>query len=370
MKTLVTGGAGFIGSYVVDLLVERGTSVVVLDSLVSQVHGPNPVRPSYLNPKAELIVGDVEDPKAVARALSDVGSVIHLAAAVGVGQSMYEIVPYTRANVMATAVLLQALVDRKQKLNSLIVASSMSCYGEGRYRNRRGELATPGLRPEAQLASGQWEVLDEDGGVLEPIPTDEAKPLQPSSVYAIGKRDQEEMCLSVGSAYDIPTMALRFFNAYGPRQALSNPYTGVAAIFCSRLLNNRPPLVFEDGRQRRDFVHVRDLARAVVQASERPVSGQVANIGSGQPLTVQQVAEVLAKQMNKAIAPEVAGKFRKGDIRHCFADISRARRLLNWRPEIQFSEGVGDLVEWVSSQAAVDHVDSALSDLKRRGLIQ
>lgn len=370
MKILVTGGAGFIGSYVVDLLVERGHSVVVLDSLVPQVHGAKPVRPSYLHPKAELIVGDLEDSKILANALADVGSVIHLAAAVGVGQSMYEIVPYTRANVMATAVLLQTLVDRKQKLSSLIVASSMSCYGEGRYRNKKGELVAPALRPESQLASGQWEILDGNGDVLEPIPTDEDKALQPSSVYAIGKRDQEEMCLSVGMAYEIPTMALRFFNAYGPRQALSNPYTGVAAIFCSRLLNDRPPLVFEDGLQRRDFVHVRDLARAVVMACERPVHGQVVNIGSGQPLSVQQVAEVLARQMNKSIAPEVVGKFRKGDIRHCFADIGRAGRLLKWQPEIAFSSGVQELVQWVKAQAASDNVDSAWSDLKRRGLLQ
>jgi len=370
MKTLVTGGAGFIGSYVVDRLVERGHSVTVLDSLVPQVHGANPTRPAYLNAKAKLIVGEVGDARVLAEAVADAESIIHLAAAVGVGQSMYEIVPYTRANVMATAVLLQALVDQKKKLGSFVVASSMSCYGEGRYRNRKGELVAPGMRSEAQLAAGKWEVLDEAGEALEPIPTDEAKALQPSSVYAIGKRDQEEMCLSVGMAYDIPTTALRFFNAYGPRQALSNPYTGVAAIFCSRLLNNRAPLVFEDGEQRRDFIHVQDLARAVVQACEQPAPGQVINIGSGEPLTVRQVAEVLARQMGKAIAPEVAGKYRKGDIRHCFADITRAQRLLKWRPEIQFSSGVRDLVDWVGSQAAVDHVDNALSDLKRRGLVQ
>jgi dTDP-L-rhamnose 4-epimerase len=178
------------------------------------------------------------------------------------------------------------------------------------------------------------------------------------------------MCLSVGSAYGIPTTALRFFNVYGSRQALSNPYTGVAAIFCARLLNDRPPLVFEDGLQMRDFVHVNDIARAVVAAAEKPVAGEAINIGSGESVSVLQVAESLARQMSKDIEPKILGKFRNGDIRHCFADIRKAQCLLNWEPTIPFRRGVRELVDWVQSQrAARDEADGAWRELEQRGLL-
>ena len=272
MKILVTGGAGFIGSHTVDLLIERGHSVTVLDALVEQVHGADNNLPAYLNPKAKVIVGRVEDPSMVSHALNDIDSVIHLAAAVGVGQSMYEIVDYCRTNIMGTANLLQCIVDRKLALTSMVVASSMSAYGEGSCRNSKGQIVNARVRGEQQLAAGDWDLRDTDGDILEPVPTDENKPLNPTSVYAVNKRDQEEMFLSVGAAYKIPSTALRFFNVYGSRQALSNPYTGVAAIFCARLLKGRSPLIFEDGLQRRDFVHVHDVARAIVTAAEKPAA--------------------------------------------------------------------------------------------------
>jgi dTDP-L-rhamnose 4-epimerase len=352
LKVLVTGGAGFIGSHVIDCLLERGHSVRVLDALVSQVHGDGRSRPDYLKPAVEVAVGKVEDAASTAHALQGIDSVIHLASAVGVGQSMYQIVDYCTTNVLGTANLLQTILDKRVNLKSFVVASSMSSYGEGRYCTVDGQLINPGIRKEAQLARGDWNLWDSNGERLEPMPTDEEKPLNPTSVYAINKRDQEEMCLSVGSAYDIPTTALRLFNVYGSRQALSNPYTGVAAIFCARLL------------------HSKDVARAFVSAAENPAAGEAINIGSGESLSVVEIAEVLSLEMKKNIPPRILGKYRRGDIRHCFADISKARRLLAWEPSKTFREGVPELVEWVQKQREVkDRVDSAWSELENRGLL-
>ena len=370
MRVLVTGGAGFIGSHTIDCLLEHGHEVRILDALVPQVHGKDREQPSYLASQVEFIVGSVEDPVAVSQALAGVDSVIHLASAIGVGQSMYHIVDYCTTNVLGTATLLQALIDSKRQLKSLVVAASMSAYGEGRYRTPEGHLANPEVRSEAQLLAGDWEVRDATGNLLQPVPTDEQKPLTPTSVYAINKRDQEEMCLCVGAAYGIPTTALRLFNVYGSRQALSNPYTGVAAIFCARLLNDRPPLIFEDGQQRRDFVHVQDVACAMVAAAENPVPGEALNIGSGEALSVKEVAEILALAMNKDIQPQLVGKYRRGDIRHCFADIAKAQRLLAWQPSRTFRYGVSELIEWVQMQwAARDGVNSAWAELQQRGLL-
>lgn len=246
----------------------------------------------------------------------------------------------------------------------------MSVYGEGLYATREGQCVAPHLRSEAQMAAGDWEVHDDDNAPLEPVPTPEDKPLRPTSVYAINKRDQEEMCLCIGTAYGIPTTALRFFNVYGSRQALSNPYTGVAAIFCARLLNDRPPLVFEDGKQQRDLVHVYDVARAIVAAAEQPVAGEAINIGSGEALSVRAIAEILALELDKDIAPQIIGKYRRGDIRHCFADIHKARRLLRWEPQHTFRQGVTELVAWVQAQRdARDSVHSAWDELQRQGLL-
>jgi dTDP-L-rhamnose 4-epimerase len=370
MRVLVTGGAGFIGSHTIDYLLERGHSVSVLDALIPQVHGKERRRPGYLDHRAELVIGRVEDPVVVARALEDVESVIHLASAVGVGQSMYQIVDYCTTNVLGTATLLQAVVNSRRNLKSVIVASSMSAYGEGRYRAANGLLVNPGLRSEVKMAACDWDFRDDGGKMLQPVPTDEDKPLNPTSIYAVNKRDQEEMCLTIGGAYDIPTTALRFFNVYGSRQALSNPYTGVAAIFCARLLSDRPPLIFEDGLQKRDFVHVHDVARAIVSAAEKPVPGAAINIGSGEAVSVIEIAETLAFEMKKSIQPRFVCKYRRGDIRNCFADISKARRLLCWEPSKNFRQGVLELIDWVQSQMDVqDRVDSAWSELQVRGLL-
>ena len=365
---LVTGGAGFIGSHVVDRLLARGYKVRVLDSLVDQVHQGR--APRHLSPEAELIVADVRSESRLTAALKGVDSVLHLAAEVGVGQSMYEISRYVDGNCSATGVLLEQLASGRFDIGRLVVASSMSIYGEGLYACEAHGTVSPQPRDESQLLVKDWEErCPVCGNAVEPIPTHEEKPINPTSVYAISKLDQELLCLSVGAAYGIGTVALRFFNTYGPRQALSNPYTGVAAIFSSRLLNGKPPLVFEDGQQRRDFIHVSDTARAVVRAMEADTVTNVAvNVGTGRPVTVNDVARALAARLDLDIAPEVTEQYRAGDIRHCWADTKRAYDLLGFEAEVPFYTGVGDLVEWVARETATDLVELAREELRTRGL--
>jgi len=370
MKVLITGGAGFIGSHLADRLLTDGRDVRVLDNLDAQVHRQSG-RPAYLDSEIELQTGDVRDRDAVRRALDDVDAVVHFAAAVGVGQSMYEIERYTSVNAIGAAVVLEEALERRDTIRKLLVASSMSIYGEGQYRNpRTGESGlAPWLRPESQLAALEWEVLAEDGTPLEPEPTAETKPLRPTSIYAINKRDHEEMFLAVGAAYGLPTVALRFFNVYGERQALSNPYTGVAAIFSSRLLNDRAPLVFEDGRQTRDFIDVRDIARCCTFAlAQDGADGRTLNVGTGRPTSISTVAETIARGLGKELEPELVEKSRAGDIRHCYADTRLAAELLGFRAEIPFEAGMQDLLAWLEGQEAEDSVDAAREALVARGL--
>lgn len=368
-RILITGGAGFIGSHLADELLQHGYRVRALDNLSPQVHGPSQRRPAYLAPEVELIVGDVRDQAAVRRALSGVDAVYHFAAAVGVGQSMYEVVNYTSINNMGTAVLLEALMHHP--VERLVVASSMSIYGEGVYQGANGPLQNVPPRALEQMRAGRWELEDQQGRPLTPIPTSESKVAMPTSVYALSKYDQERLCMVVGQAYQIPTVAMRFFNVYGPRQALSNPYTGVLAIFAARLMNNASPLIFEDGNQQRDFVNVHDLARACRLALETPgAAGQVFNVGSGQRITIndvaRRIAEVLGREKLKA---SVTNKYRVGDIRHCFADISHAQRILGYRPQVSFHDGLTELAQWLANQSVINCPGSASEALAARGLV-
>jgi dTDP-L-rhamnose 4-epimerase len=383
---LVTGGAGFIGSHLVDELLEDGNRVRVFDNLDPQVHGDLRERgswPAYCNPGAEYVAGDVRDRDALLRALKDIDVVFHLAARVGVGQSMYEINSYIDVNIAGTSVLLDILAndrDMQERVRKLIVASSMSNYGEGAYECPIHGRVYPQLRPTEQLSARQWEVrcpyeIDsrdaghsrQCGKILRPIPTPEEKPQYSGSVYAIAKKTQEELCQVVGSAYEIPTVALRFFNTYGTRQALSNPYTGVLAIFSGRLLNEQPPVIFEDGLQIRDFVHVSDIVQANTLAMNHSEASGVYNVGSGRPTTILEVAQRLGKQIGSSQQPEILNLYRAGDIRHCYADVRRIQAL-GYAPQVGFEQGVAGLVEWLQDQAPADRFEQMNVELTKRGL--
>ncbi|MBE0534604.1 MAG: NAD-dependent epimerase/dehydratase family protein [Phycisphaerae bacterium] len=367
-RILITGGAGFIGSHLADELLDHGYMVKVLDNLCPQVHGENAKAPEYLSSEVEFVYGDVRDMTAVRKAMQGMDAVFHLAASVGVGQSMYEIAPYTSTNNYGTSILCQCIADGCT-IGKLIVASSMSIYGEGSYVDPDGLTVPSAVRSAAQLRAGKWELLTAEGKELRPVPTAEGKQPDLASIYALSKYDQERMCLITGTAYNVPTAALRLFNVFGTRQALSNPYTGVLAIFASRLLNDNAPMIYEDGRQRRDFVSVRDVVRAMRLVLENPdARDDVYNIGSGRSYAIVEVAAMLAGVMEKSIDPLITGKYRVGDIRHCFADISKAQSVLGYTPSIALADGLYELTEWLGDQISVDRVEAANQQLTSRGL--
>jgi len=367
-RVLITGGAGFLGSHLADALLRCGHAVRIYDNLTEQVH-PAGI-PGYLASEVELVRGDMRDIEELREAVRSADVIYHLAAAVGVGQSMYEIAHYISANTQGTANLLQVLLDTKLKLEKLVVASSMSIYGEGKYLCSQCGPMAPAPRDNQQLRAKQWEMLcPRCGEELKPVATDESKPLQCTSIYALSKKNQEEMTLLFGRTYQVPVVALRYFNIYGTRQALSNPYTGVAAIFASRLLNRRAPLVFEDGRQMRDFVSVHDVVQANILAMERPeADGMALNVGSGQPVSIQQVAATLQAALGSELSAQVTEKHRAGDIRHCFADIGNATRVLGYKPKAAFADGVRELAQWLKEQTAVDRAAEATQQLDLYGL--
>jgi len=369
---LVTGGAGFIGRSVCAELLKRGNRVRVLDSLVEQVHG-DVGRPADLSDEVEFIHADVRDGAAVSGALENIDSVIHLAAEVGVGQSMYEVERYTSANDVGTAVLFEKLIAKelRGKVRRVVTASSMSIYGEGLYRDADGAFVQDAERHSLRDGQANWEPLDSKGRPLTAVPTPEWKQPALTSIYALNKYVQERITHIMGAPYGIESVCLRLFNVYGPGQALSNPYTGVLAIFASRLLNGQPPMIFEDGEQRRDFVHVKDVARAFADALILPqAAGGTFNVGSGQDRSVRQVAEELARAMGKNnIEAEIVGKARTGDIRHCFCDTSHTRDALGFTAQEDFAERIADLAEWVAGQTATDRVSTARGELDARGLV-
>jgi len=370
MRVLVTGGAGFIGSHLATLLLKKGHKVRAFDNLEPQVHGVCE-RPTYLAPEVELIRGDVRDRASLLSALEGVDAIFHFAAMVGVGQSQYQIMRYTSTNVLGSATLLDILANERHAVRKLIVASSMSIYGEGLYRRPSDGLkVSPSPRSEEQLAAGQFEVHDPDTHqILEPLPTPEDKPLKCESIYALNKKDQEEYFLFFGRTYGLPVTACRFFNVYGPYQSLSNPYTGAAAIFISRIRNATPPLIYEDGMQSRDFIDVRDIAAGCLLVLEDPrADGQVFNIGTGQRVSILQLAEILIDLSGQRLKPEIVYRYRKGDIRHCFSDITAARKL-GFAPAIPLHEGLRYLFAWAKTIDALDHVQVAHAELVNRGLV-
>lgn len=367
-NVLITGGAGFVGSHTADALLQKGYSVKVFDNLAQQVHGGG--LPTYIHSDIELIEGDVRDREALATAVKGVDAVYHLAAAVGVGQSMYEIASYTETNIQGTANLLQAILDTHSRPQKLIVASSMSVYGEGQYLCSFCNTSAPLHRDTQQLKQKQWELrCSVCGEPMLPVATDEDKASQCTSLYALSKKAQEEMVLLFGRTYDIATVALRYFNIYGPRQALSNPYTGVAAIFASRLMNGNAPVIFEDGLQSRDFVSVHDVVQANLQALHSGgADGIAVNVGTGIPVTVLEIAQLIARMLGREIEPKRSGLYRAGDIRHCYAETSQAFKRLGFVAGTTLEDGITELVHWLASQQARDITDDALQQLAARGL--
>lgn len=369
MKILVTGGGGFIGSHLVDSLIERGHKVVVYDILEPQVHPVKP--PPYLNKDAEYIFADIRDKVKLRKALMGIEVIFHLASQVGVGQSMYKIEKYVSHNSLGTAALLDLIVNTKNKVKKIVVASSMSVYGEGAYKCNNCGVFYPLAREEKQLKRGHWELnCPACRRKMNSIPTPEDKPLFPISIYATTKRSQEEMCLEVGRAFKIPVVALRYFNVYGPRQSLSNPYTGVTAIFLVRVKNNRPPLIFEDGSQSRDFIYVSDIVEANILAMEREEGNyDVFNVGTGKPHTILYMAESIISLYKKEIKPKILNKLRTGDVRHCYADITKISCKLGFKPKVSFKEGLEKLKEWSETTEAKDFTRVAHLELKKRGIV-
>lgn len=368
-RILVTGGAGFIGSFLVDALVERGHEVVVFDNLEPQVHVQG--EPEYLNPDARYVWGDVRDYEAMKQVVLDAEVVFHEAAMVGVGQSQYQIRRYVEVNTLGTANLLDILANHDHRCRKLIVAGSMSSYGEGLYRSPTCGLIRPPLRDDAQLSSGDWEMrCPQSGEKCQPVPIPETEAQLSTSVYAITKKDQEDLVMTFGKAYGIPVVTLRYFNVYGPRQSLSNPYTGVAAIFMSRIKNGQAPVIYEDGLQTRDFVSVHDVVHANLLAMDREeANGQVFNVGGGAAITILGVAQTLAQLYDQSVAPLLMQRFRKGDIRHCIGDITKINKMLGYQPQVAFADGMQELVAWSRNQQAADRFEVAADELTRRGLV-
>jgi len=367
---LVTGGAGFIGSHLVDRLISQGYKVRILDNLTPQVHQAK--IPDYLNKKAEFIKGDVTEIKDIKKAVDGIDAIFHEASVVGVGQSMYDIKKYVYQNSLGTARLLDYLANNKHSTKRLLVASSMSSYGEGLYNCKKCGPIRPSLRTDEQMSQKKWELLCPNcKSILTPIGIPETESFKCNSIYAVTKQSQEDMSMIFGKAYGIPTTALRYFNVYGPRQSLSNPYTGVAAIFLSRLKNDNPPIIYEDGLQTRDFISVYDIADANVACLEDERSfGKIFNVGTNNPVAIKEIAEILAKLLGKNIKPTIAEKFRSGDVRHCSSDISLIKNTLGWQPSWSFEKGMQDLINWGEKQEAKDTFDEATKELRSKGLLK
>lgn len=371
MKVLVTGGAGFIGSWLVETLIERGHEVVVVDNLSPQIHGDLPqLDMHWLKAEGvEFIRADVRNRNVMDSALSRVEAVVHLAAETGTGQSMYQIAHYYDVNHQATAALFEAVGTRHRHIRRVILASSRSIYGEGAYR-LGDQLFVPASRDAMRLNNGDFEPCGPCGEVLELVATPEDVTPRPASVYAATKLANETLGRIFADAYGTTVVALRFQNVYGERQSLRNPYTGILSIFSNRMRQGLPINLFEDGRESRDFVHVSDVVRAICLSLDCPLAGfEVFNIGSGQPTTVEEVARLLRHLLASESTLQVTGDFRVGDIRHCFADLTRARTLLGFEPMVNITMGLERFVQWVSEQEVVEDLSvQAQRQLTQLGL--
>jgi len=370
---LVTGGAGFIGSHLAEKLLDTGYKVRIIDNLSPQVHGAYARLLQYLQGRVEFIHGDILNMSDVEQAVSGADAVVHLAAETGVGQSMYDIARYTDTNINGSAVLLEAIINSGKSVKKVVVASSRAVYGEGKYQCENCGVTYPEQRSEDELQRKQWQMYcAKCGRRIEPVPTDEDAMLRPTSIYAVTKQAQEQMFSVAARAYNLPTVILRYFNVYGPRQSLSNPYTGILSTFASRVLNRKPPQIYEDGLESRDFVHVADAVKATILALEKTEANyEVFNVGSGERVTVLGIANLLVDKLGSSLRPELVGKYRVGDVRHCYADLRKIKGKLGYKPSTSLEEGVSDFAEWVKKQKEViDSSDRASDELTKRKLLR
>lgn len=372
-KVLITGGAGFIGTHLAQKLSASGYSIRILDNLSPQIHGPDAGLPGCLKDKVEFVKGDIRNRGTVTRALVGIDAIIHLAAETGVGQSMYEIAGYVDTNLGGSAVLLEGISQTENEVKKIVLASSRAVYGEGKYRCENCGIMYPLSRNDDELKKQQWQMrCTTCGRVIDPIPTDEEALLSPTSVYAVTKQSQEQLFSVAAKAYHIPTTILRYFNVYGQGQSLNNPYTGILSIFSSRIVNGKPPLVYEDGLESRDFVHVSDVVNATVLALEKTEADyEVFNVGSGRRTTILHVADLLVDNLGSSLKPVIVGKYREGDIRHCCADLTKTRSKLGCKPTMSLEKGISEFVQWVKEQKCIlDLSDNASDELSFRNLLK
>lgn len=366
-KVLVTGGAGFIGGFLVDQLVKDGHAVTILDNLDAQAHPDNK---GYINREAEFLKINIRDYEKMAEVIPEFEVIFHEASCVGIGQSNYNIRDFVHTNTLGTANILDILANKSHSVKKLIIAGSNTSYGEGLYKCKNCGIFHPGIRSENDVKKYGFSIVcPKCRKEASAAPTTEETELLCNSIYSYTKRDQEDMASFFGRMYNLPVTILRYFNVFGPRQSLSNPYTGVIAIFISRIKNNNCPVIYEDGLQTRDFVSVHDAVRANILAMKsNSANNQTFNVGTGEPKTILSVAETLIQLSKKNLKPEVTNKFRKGDIRHCIADISKIKNTLGWQPKTNFDDGLKELLAWSEKEACTDNFEKAARELKEKGL--
>jgi dTDP-L-rhamnose 4-epimerase len=376
-KILITGGAGFIGSNLALQLVEQGYEVTVLDNLAPQIHGNNPEQnsPLYLSiiGKVNFIQGSVCNYQHWESAIADNEVVVHFAAETGTGQSMYKINDYVTTNIGGTAILLDILTNKKTKVKKVIIASSRSIYGEGKYFSEESGVVYPSHRLAENMDKGNFEVTYPNAkSNLQLLPTDEESKIHPSSIYGITKQNQEQMVLVTCAAIDIAAVAFRYQNVYGPGQSLSNPYTGILSIFSTQIKNNLPINIFEDGKESRDFVFIDDVVNATILGIEKAeADNEVFNVGSGVATTVLQVATLLMQNYGLQVPLNITGNYRLGDIRHNYADISKIKTALHFEPTVFFEAGIERFCNWVNAQEIqTSQYDESLEEMKLKGLFK
>ncbi len=371
---LITGGAGFIGSHLADKLIENPDyNVIIIDILEEQVHGKLFKPPDYLNKSVKFYQGSITNKRLIESLVEKTDIIFHLAAMVGVSQSMFEINKYTYNNIYGTSNLIETIINFNPEIEKIIIASSNTVYGESKANCPNCGVFFPKMRTNIQLINREWEIRCPNcKSLAKPIPCDENTPFNPNSIYALSKQVQEQIGLMIGKTYNIDTTILRFFLVYGSRQALSNPYTGVCGIFSSRCLMNKSPIIFEDGNQLRDFIHVSDVCQALILAMRNTESkGEIFNVASGNPITIKEVAKTIIEKIKPSLKPIYSQKYRIGDVRHCIADISKIKNRLGFKPKIRFKEGIEEYIEWIKNQnlSEIRLLDSVNEELMRKGLL-